>query len=153
MNSVCILIYVSMYLYSYQSTDGISGLAAGGAWEELTIKWTQRFIPMLWLSELGDSIGYRDWVNSEMHWEAVIKQGWRCNWRPRLCELRDTLQGRDRSSTRSMGGAPGAETPFIGLLTRNRVNVTSWLYLWSSYGKLAGCSRLVGRYAGSWSYI
>jgi len=31
MYSVCILIYVSMYLYSYPSTHAISGLAAGGA--------------------------------------------------------------------------------------------------------------------------
>jgi len=28
-----------------------------------------------------------------------------------------------------------------------------WLYLWSSYGELAGGGRSVGRYAGSWSYI
>jgi hypothetical protein len=31
MYSVCILIYVSMYLYSNPSTHAISGLAAGGA--------------------------------------------------------------------------------------------------------------------------
>ena len=31
MYSGCIVIYVSMYLYSNQSTDSISGLAAGGA--------------------------------------------------------------------------------------------------------------------------
>jgi len=31
MYSVCILIYVSMYLYSYPSTHTTSGLAAGGA--------------------------------------------------------------------------------------------------------------------------
>jgi len=31
MYSVCIPIYVSRYLYSYPSTHGISGLAAGGA--------------------------------------------------------------------------------------------------------------------------
>jgi len=37
-------------------------------------------------------------VNSEMHFEAVIERVWRCNWRPRLSELRDTLGGRDRAS-------------------------------------------------------
>jgi len=37
-------------------------------------------------------------VNSEMHFEAVIERVWRCNWRPRLSELRDTLRGRDRAS-------------------------------------------------------
>jgi len=31
--------------------------------------------------------------------------------------------------------------------------VTRWLYLWSSYGGLAGGGRSVGRYAGGWSYI
>jgi len=38
MYSVCILSYVSMYLYSYQSTHGISGLAAGGAGEQLEVR-------------------------------------------------------------------------------------------------------------------
>jgi len=37
-------------------------------------------------------------VNSEMHFEAVIERVWRCNWRPRLSELRDTLGGSDRAS-------------------------------------------------------
>jgi len=38
MYSVAILIYVSMYLYSYPSTHGISGLAAGGAWEQFEVR-------------------------------------------------------------------------------------------------------------------
>jgi len=37
-------------------------------------------------------------VNSEMHLEAVIERVWRCNWRPRLSELRDALGGCDRAS-------------------------------------------------------
>jgi hypothetical protein len=37
-------------------------------------------------------------VNSEMHLEAMIDRVWRCNWKPRLSELRDTLRGRDRVS-------------------------------------------------------
>jgi len=51
-----------------------------------------------WSSEFGDTIGDRDWVNSEMHWEAVIERVWRCTWRPRSSELRDALWGRDRAS-------------------------------------------------------
>jgi len=104
MYSVCILIYVSMYLYSYPSTHGISGLAAGGAWEQfevclkMTIKWTQRYTPRPWLSEFGDAMGDWDWLNSEMHWEAVIEWVWRCTWRPRLSELRDALWGHDQAS-------------------------------------------------------
>ena len=37
-------------------------------------------------------------MNSEMHFEAVIKQVWRCNWRWRLSELRDALGGHDQAS-------------------------------------------------------
>jgi len=36
--SYCILIYVSMYLYSYLSTHGISGLAASGDSEQLEVR-------------------------------------------------------------------------------------------------------------------
>jgi hypothetical protein len=45
---------------------------------------------------MRDALGGRDQTNLEMYWEAVIKQVWRCTWRPRLSELRDTLGGRDR---------------------------------------------------------
>ena len=78
MYSVCILIYVAMYLYSCPSTRGISGLAAGGAWAEfevclkITIKWTQRYTLRQWSSKFGDTLGGRDTVNSEMHLEAEI---------------------------------------------------------------------------------
>ena len=37
-------------------------------------------------------------MNSEMHFQAVIERVWRCNWRPRMSELRDALGGRDRAS-------------------------------------------------------
>ena len=37
-------------------------------------------------------------MNSEMHFEAVMERVWRCNWRPRLSKLKDTLRGRDRAS-------------------------------------------------------
>jgi len=37
-------------------------------------------------------------VNSEMQFEAVIERVWRCNWRLRLSELRDTLGRRDQVS-------------------------------------------------------
>ena len=40
----------------------------------------------------------QDRVNSEIHTEAVIERVWRCNWRPRVRELRDALGGRDRVS-------------------------------------------------------
>jgi len=38
MHSVCILIYVSMNLYSYLSTHGISGLAAHGDCQQFEVR-------------------------------------------------------------------------------------------------------------------
>jgi hypothetical protein len=64
MYSVCILIYVSMYLYSNPSMHAISGLAAGGAWEQFEVR-----------------LENDDRVNSEIYSEAVIEQLWRCTWR------------------------------------------------------------------------
>jgi len=90
MHSVCILISVSMYLYSYLATHSISGLAARGDWEQfevrlkMTIEWTKRYTPRQWSSEFGDAIGDRDSVNSGMHWQAVIEWVWRCTLRPWL---------------------------------------------------------------------
>jgi hypothetical protein len=53
------------------------------------------------MSELRDALGdcdRRDRASLEMHFEAVIERVWRCNWSPRLSELRDALRGRDRAS-------------------------------------------------------
>jgi len=55
-NSCIQFVFSSNYLYCYPSTQGISGLAAGGAWEEfkvhlkMTIEWTQRYTPRPWSS-------------------------------------------------------------------------------------------------------
>jgi len=126
--NLCVqFVFSSMYVYSYLSTHGISGLAARDDCRQfevhlkMTIEWTQRYTPRPWSSELGDALGGRDgvnwgmhreaviervgdalgdrdWVNSHMHLEAVIKRVWRCNWRPRKSELRDALGGCDRAS-------------------------------------------------------
>jgi hypothetical protein len=62
-----------MYLYSYQFTHGISGLAAAGVSEQYTvylkikIELIQRYTLRPGLSEYGDAIGDRDRVNLEMH--------------------------------------------------------------------------------------
>ena len=104
MYSVCILIYVCMYLYSYLFTHGISGLAARGDWEQFevwlktTIEWSQGYIPRPWLSEFGDAIGDGETVNTEMLWEAMIMRVWRCTLRQWLSEFGDALWGRDRMS-------------------------------------------------------
>jgi len=99
-SSMYLCIYVSMYLYSYPSTHGISGLAAGGAWEQfevrlkMTIEWTQRYTPRPWSSEFGDALGGRGRVNLEINSETMIERVWRCTWRPCSCEL----AGRNRES-------------------------------------------------------
>ena len=108
MYSVCILIYVSMYqciyvcmyLYSYPSTHGISGLAAGGACEQfevcltITIKWTQRYTPRPWSSDCADALGSPDRLNIQMHSEIMIEWVWRSTWRACSCYLGD----RNRAS-------------------------------------------------------
>jgi len=69
MYSVCILIYVSMYLYSYPSTHTISGLAA------VCRKYTPRHP-----------------VHLRYPFDRACL---RSTWRRRLSELRDALGGRD----------------------------------------------------------
>jgi len=109
-------IYVAMYLYSYSSTHGISGLAAvcriytprhpvhlrypcisvqpQSLLEDILDRVRLRCTWRRRLSELRDSLGDWDWVNSEMHLEEGIKRVWRCAWRPWSCEL----AGRNRAS-------------------------------------------------------
>jgi len=82
-----------MNLYSYPSTHGISGLAAGAAWEQfevclkLTIKWSQRCTWRLLLSECGDALGGHHCANLV----AVIERVWRLQLR----DFWDTLGGHD----------------------------------------------------------
>jgi len=121
MYSVCILTCVSMGRYSYLSTQGISGLAARGDCQQFEVclkmttnmyslsliprplpldqhtpavthwRWTWR----PWSSEFGDAIGDRDWVYSEMHWEAVIESVWRCTVTQWWSQRGDTLWSLD----------------------------------------------------------
>ena len=64
-------VFSSIYLciYSYPSTHAISGLAAGGAWEQfevrlkMTIDWTQRYSTRPWSSDIWNPLGSRDRVN------------------------------------------------------------------------------------------
>jgi len=96
MYSVCILIYVSMYLCIYIAThlhtlylDWLQAVHESNSrfsWK-MTIEWTQRYTPRRCSSGIGDALGGCDRVNLEMHSEIVIAQVWRCTWRPCLCEL------------------------------------------------------------------
>jgi hypothetical protein len=58
-----------------------------------------------------------------MHLEAGIERVWRCNWRPRLSELRDALGGHYEAGLEEYlepvdleGGPTVAETLFIWLI-------------------------------------
>jgi len=46
------------------------------------------------IERVWDALGDGDWVNSEMHLEAVIEWVWSCTWRPWSCEL----AGHNRAS-------------------------------------------------------
>jgi len=90
-----------MNIYSYVSTHGISGLAAGGDCEQcevslkMTIERTQRYTPRPWPSEFGDAIEDRDRVKSDMLWETVIERVGRCTLRPPSGEFGDAIGYRN----------------------------------------------------------
>ena len=102
MYSVCILIYVSLYLYRYPSTHGIPGLAPGGAWEEIQmrlkmmIESTQRYTPRPWWREDGDGQQGHNRAFLEIHLEAVMKWTEGCTPRSWSTEFVDTLGDHDR---------------------------------------------------------
>jgi len=85
MYSVCILIYVSMYLWSYLSTRGISGPATGGV--RLYIEVRQKM--MIYCAQRYTWRPYC--VSLEMHLEAMMEWGWRCTCRWRSSEHRNAL--------------------------------------------------------------
>jgi hypothetical protein len=80
MYSVCILIYVSVYL-------------------KLPI-YTKYIWPGCWrcLRAIRGAPEDDDRVNLMIHSEAVFEQVWRCNWSSRLSELRDILGVCNRAS-------------------------------------------------------
>jgi len=66
-NSGIQFVFTSMYLYSYPSTHSISGLAAGGPWEQFEVR------PRWQLRELRDTFRGHDGANFEMQSEGVIE--------------------------------------------------------------------------------
>jgi len=82
MYSVCILIYVSMYLYSYTSTQAISGLVA------VCRIYTPRH--PVHIRSPGISVQPPSLLE-----DILDRACLRCTWRRRLSELRDALGGRD----------------------------------------------------------
>jgi hypothetical protein len=67
MNSVCILIDASMYLNSYPSSYGISGLAAGCAWEQFEVAVT----PLVLQVYFRDHTGSLDNPNMDTQSELI----------------------------------------------------------------------------------
>jgi len=90
-----------MYLYNYPSTQAISALGAGSAWEQfevrlkMTIEWTQRYTPRAWSSEFGDALG----GHARANLQAVIERVWRYTWRLWLSQFGDALGDWDRANS------------------------------------------------------
>jgi hypothetical protein len=69
-----------MYLYSYPSTQDISGLAAGSTGDQFevrlkkTIERTQRYTPRPWSSEFEDALAGGNRAYFEIYLEAVIER-------------------------------------------------------------------------------
>jgi len=86
-SSMYLYICVSMYLYSYPSTHGLSGLTAGSSWEQfvmhlkMMMMWTQICIWRPWESEFGghDHVNWETVIECFLrcHWEAIIMPTWR----------------------------------------------------------------------------
>jgi len=111
MYSVCILIYVSMYQYSYPSTHAISGLAAVCRIYtprhpvHLRYPFDRACLRCTWrrrLSELRDAPGGRDWPSLEMHLETEIEWTQKCTWRPGSSELRYAFGGHHRANLQAV---------------------------------------------------
>ena len=83
MYSVCILIYVSMYLYSYPSTHAISGLAA-----VCRIYTPRHPVHLRYPCISGQPPSLLD--------DRLDRACLRCTWRQRLSELRDAPGGLDQ---------------------------------------------------------
>ena len=89
MYSVCILIYVSMYLYSYPSTHAISGLAAV----------CRIYTPRHTVNIRYPCISVQPPSLLEYILDPVCL---RCTWRRRLSELGDALGGHDRANLQAV---------------------------------------------------
>jgi len=121
------------------------------------IKLPQRFTWRPWSCNFGDAIGDWNWVNWEMHSEAVIEWVWTCTRMLRSSKLREALGGCDRAnfemqlqteiqSTQIYTGRPWSRK------FRDTLGGSDWARLDDYYGggRSAG-SRSGGRWwAASW---
>jgi len=82
-------LYLCIYIATYLHTVYLD-------WQHAVIVSNTRCAWRWRLRELRDTLGGRDRVSWEMHFEAMIERVWRCTWRPRSSELRDALGGRER---------------------------------------------------------
>jgi len=169
-----------MYLYSYPSTHGISGLAAGGVWEQfevwlkMMIEWTQRYTPRPWWSRFGDALGGGNRAYLEMHMEAMLVRTWRpwssqlgdmhfkamivLPWRPWSSEFGDALRGRDWVRLDKWwesvdGRRAGSWHPIHQLVDSQPWECDNVTYLGALMESWLMSVDHVGRYAGSCSHI
>jgi len=56
----------------------------------------RRSLKMHLIKCVWDALGDRDQLNSEIRLEAMIQRLWRCTWRRKSSEFRNTLGGHDR---------------------------------------------------------
>jgi hypothetical protein len=86
-----------MYLYSYLSTHGISGLAACGDCQqfEVGLKMT---IELTSTSVTHES-PYTHRRSLTMYLEAMFERVEKCTWRPKSSQLRDALGGPEQGNS------------------------------------------------------
>jgi len=82
--------YLCIYIATHLDTLDLDSLRS--AEYILPVTLSTSVTPLI--ERVWDALGDGDWVNSEMHLEAVIEWVWRCTWRPWSCEL----AGRNRAS-------------------------------------------------------
>ena len=48
-----------------------------------------------------------DFINFEIHYKAVIRPGYRCTWRSKICKIGGGLEGGQSGGSQSGGGKSG----------------------------------------------
>ena len=95
-----------------------------------------------WCSQFHDPLRGCNWVNSEIHLEAEIKQVSKYSWRLMYCELTDILGGSDQAKVEvylmvvnvvvvnQEGWRTSAETLFIGLQVIIGMLIQEYIQVW-----------------------
>jgi len=137
-------------------------------WQQTVLHCHCRFAWKSQSIELGDTLDDRDWasfemhlwvfdwMNSELHLEALIEWDWRCIWRPWSNWFGDAVGGNDRARLEYLEVVDGRHVGCYDSI-HHFVNVQPWEYdkvtlPLSSLAVLAGGGQSVGWYTRSWIY-